>query len=132
MSIANPNVQVSSGYYNNQMPVSYHRTNTEREIGRILAQRNNRGLRLVMRALNGAAPGVQVTSQQVRLPQPAAFGVGAFQGVRVVETVPTQYNGPTTAAQRDYINANIYDPVFAQQTYPVDLSGNGGGGKVQR
>lgn len=132
MSITTPTIQVSSGYYNNTMPPRHNRNNDERAIGRILAERSNRGLAKVWRALTGAAPGAAVTDTQVRIAQGAAFSVTSLGGLRTVETVTTQYNGNTTAAQRDYIQTQIIDPVAANQSYPVDLSGNGGGGKVQR
>jgi hypothetical protein len=38
----------------------------------------------------------------------------------------------TTAAMATSINARLYDQQFVVQTYPRDVSGNGGGGKVGR
>lgn len=132
MSITKPTVNVASGYWNNTMPTQYNRTNLERQIGMALAKRSNRGLAKVWRALTGAAPGAAVTDTVTRIQHPAAFSITNLGGVRTVETVATQYNGNTTAAQETYIETQIIDPVIANQTYPVDLGGNGGGGKLQK
>lgn len=135
MSLANPTVTVSSGYYNNTMPTSYHRDSTEFRLIRTLKPRGNRHYAKVMRALNGVAPGAAVSDTYVRITQPAAFGISGFGGNRTVETVTTADVGTvTTAAQRDYLNTNVYDRIINSMapTYPRDLSGNGGGGKVQK
>ena len=131
MAIPNPNLQVSSGYWNNTAPVSYHRNSTEYRIARTLSTPGNRGLRRVMRALNGVAPGAAVVDTTTRVAPGTAFSVVSLGGNRAIETVTGQYNGVTTAAQQTYINAAIYD-ALQTQPYATDLSGNGGGGKVQK
>lgn len=132
MAINNPNVTVQSGYYNNAMPPSYHRTSAERRISQQLARPGMAGVRAVMRALNGAAPGAAVNLTRTRIAAATPFNPVGLGGVRQIETVADVHNGVTTAAQRDYINTQIIDSVVASQSYPTDLSGNGGGGKMQR
>lgn len=133
VSIAATTPTVASGFWNNTAPPNqYHRTNTERTLGRVLAKRGNTGLRKVWRALTGVAPGASVTDTYARVLGPTAFTPYALGGLRTIETVTTPYNRVTAAADVTYIDTNIIDPVAAVQTYPTDLSGNGGGGKVQR
>lgn len=131
MAIPNPNLTVSSGYWSNTAPVSYHRNSTEYRIARMLQATGNRGLRKVMRALNGVAPGGAVSDTYTRVLPGTNFSVTSLGGARPIETVTGQYNGVTTAAQQTYINAAIYD-ALQTQPYAVDLGGNGGGGKVQK
>lgn len=133
MSTIAPTVTVASGYYNNTMPLSYHRTNQERRIARTLSSRGGRMLGRVMSALNGVAPGAAVNDTYVRVQHGAAFSITSLGGLRPVETV-TLRNAVTTTADRDYINNNIYAEAENQFgiAYPRDLSGNGGGGKQQR
>lgn len=139
MAIAAPAPTVASGFWATTPGVgtpttigAYHRNNTERVISMSLGKPANRGFRKVWRALNGVAPGGAVVDTYTRITAPAAFTAFALGGLRAVETFTGPYNGVTTAAQVTYINTNIIDPVAATITYPVDLSGNGGGGKVQR
>ncbi len=135
MSLATPTVNVASGYYNNAMPLSYHRDSAEQRIIRTLKPRGHKHYARIMRALNGVAPGAAISDNTVRITQPAPFQLAAFGGNRAVETVPSVAVGTvTTVAQRDYLNANVYDKAInsGAPPYPVDLSGNGGGGKVQR
>lgn len=133
MSVTAPTVSVSSGYYNNTMPLSYHRGGQERRVSRALASRSGRMLSRVMSALNGVAPGAAVNDTYVRVAQGAAFSLTSLGGLRPVETV-TLRSAVTTTADRDYINSNIYAEAENQFgiAYPRDLSGNGGGGKQQR
>jgi len=134
MSIRTPTVTVAGGFWAaaGGMPTSYHRTNEERLLGMIFARKTTRGLGKVMRALNGVVPGATVTDTQTRIVAQTPFSVATSGGLRPVETNSTQYGRATTAGDVTYINANIFDPVPANQTYVNDLSGNGGGGKVQR
>lgn len=133
MSIAATSPTVASGFWNNTAPPNqYHRNNTERALSLVLGKPANRGLRKVVRALNGVAPGASVTDTYSRIAAPAAFTPFALGGARTIETVTGPYNGVTTAAQVTYLNANVIDPVASAITYVTDLGGNGGGGKVQR
>lgn len=133
MAIAASSPTVASGFWGNTAPPNqYHRNTTEHALSLVLGKPANRGFRKVMRALNGVAPGASVTDTYSRIAAPAAFTPFALGGLRTIESVTGPYNGVTTAAQVTYLNSNVYDPVAAVQTYPTDVSGNGGGGKVQR
>lgn len=111
----------------------FARTGTEMMVARALAKSGFRGIRRAMRVLNGAAAGSDATETYTRVGTaqhagPTSIGPG---GLRTMETV-TANSGNTTTAQRDYINNNMIDARFAQNptSYPVDLAGVGGGGKV--
>lgn len=132
MAIPAPTLTVSSGYWSNTAPTSYHRNNAEYRVSILLGKPGNRSLRRVMKALNGVAPGGAVSDTYTRVAPGSAFSVVTLGGVRPIETVTTPYNGVTTTAQRDYINTMIYDSLTPLAPPAVDLGGNGGGGKVQR
>lgn len=113
---------------NYQSMTRFGRSSQERRASRALASSGFRGMRRVLRELMGVAPGVTAVDTYARVRAENGDFVG---GARVVETVTT-VNAPTTAPQVTYLNALIVDGVFLQQpaSYPVDLSNNGGGGKV--
>lgn len=108
----------------------YGRASTERHASMALTQSGFRAMRRVLRELIGVAPGATALDTYARVRAENGDFVG---GARVVETVTT-VNAPTTADQVTYLNALITDGLFLQQpaSYPVDLSGNGGGGKLGR
>ena len=113
----------------------YGRGGIEMCIARMLAKPGFRGVRRAMRVLNGVAPGTDATETFTRVGttqqgSPVATGPG---GVAPMEVV-TMNSGITTAAQQTYINNVMIDARFVQNpaSYPVDLSGNGGGGKLGR
>jgi hypothetical protein len=135
MTIGIPtNVQVAGGFWAGVggYQFQYARSSLERRIARALGRTGNASHRRVMRALNGVAPGAAVADTYTRVRAPDAFVPHALVGRRDIETITTFNNGVTTAAQRDYINAQLYDAYVVAQPYPRDLSGNGGGGKVQK
>lgn len=109
----------------------YGRGNTEMTLARLFASAGFRGVRRAMRVLNGAAPGSAATETFSRVAAQVPFNPQTAGGLRTLETV-TANSGNTTAAQRDYINNVILDARFGSNpaNYPVDLSGSGGGGKV--
>lgn len=110
----------------NSLP-RYGRSSAERRLGYVLAKSGLRGLRQVMRTLNGAAPGNAAVAAYSRVTAP--LNSDDLGGVRVMETY-TLNTGNTTAAQRTYIEARIMDDVFNAAPSTPDISGNGGGGKV--
>lgn len=116
----------------NAMP-RYGRTANERLIAFAVARSGFRGMRKAMRVLNGAAPGTDATETFSRVSAPPAFADHLMGGVRTLEVV-TANSGVTTASQVTYIQDKIIDMVFDQEpgSYPVDTSGNGGGGKAGR
>lgn len=146
MSFTPPNTAGYSGFFDptfarpgngaeadyNTMP-RYGRAGTERHLARLLAKPGFRGMRRVMRVLNGASAGSAAGETFTRVGTadqtgPTSIGPG---GLRAMETA-TANSGNTTTAQRDYINNQIIDPLFnmSPSSYPVDAAGNGGGGRV--
>lgn len=110
----------------NSLP-RYGRTSAERRLSTVLAKSGLRGLRQVMRTLNGAAPGSAAVASYPRVVAP--LDSDDLGGVRVIETY-TLNTGNTTAAQQEYIEDHIMDDVFRAVPDATDLGGNGGGGKL--
>lgn len=111
----------------------YGRASSEMLISAQLAKGGFRGVRRVMRALMGAAPGASGAESYTRVgtaQQESITGIGPG-GLRTMETYVAN-SGNTTAAQETYIENLIVDARFNQNpsSYPVDLAGVGGGGKV--
>lgn len=82
-------------------------------------------IRALWRALTGAAAGGTATASQVRV---QATQGGNTTGLIPIETV-SLVNRATTAADRTAFLA-LLDRVVYPSSYPADVSGNGGGGKV--
>ena len=106
----------------------YARDSNERRIAQAMSRAGFRGMRRVIRTLNGAAPGTTATDTYARV-----LGSNAFEppsGARPIETVTT-VNAATTAAQQTAIQTRLIDQLFVSSptSYPTDLGG-GGGGKV--
>jgi hypothetical protein len=110
----------------------FNRSSIERRASQVLAQRGARTLRAAMRALNGAAPGATAIDsyRQVAAQTPFAGGNSGLVPTELVTTI----NRATTAADRDYINAQVIDQIFFMSpligSYASDISGNAGGGKL--
>ena len=99
-------------------------------LGIQLTPRGRKVLNKLMRALNGVAAGANATSTVKQIAADVGLGQAySGGGLRVINTV-TDINRNTVAADQTFINA-ILDLVSAP-TYPVDASGNGGGGKGGR
>ena len=116
----------------NAMP-RYGRSSSEMSISTLLAKSGFRGVRRVMRSLMGVAPGASATESYTRVgtaQQENITGIGPG-GLRTMETA-TANSGVTTAAQETYIENLIVDARYNQNpsSYPVDLAGAGGGGKL--
>lgn len=79
----------------------------------------------LMYALLGVAPGANATKTQTRVQGQA----GSPGGLQVIETV-TLVNRNTSANDLAAFQA-LLRRITGPTTYPVDLSGNGGGGKQQ-
>jgi hypothetical protein len=84
-----------------------------------------RRLRRLLRTLNGVAPGAMATENRTRVQHQQ----GSPGGLQIIETVP-YINRATTAADVSNINA-LLDRISYPSTYPVDVGGSGGGGKLQ-
>lgn len=98
-----------------------------------LGKRGFRKYRAQMDALNGVAPGASTVDSYGRVQSAQAMYDGQYNGgKRTIQTVSNVTT--TTAAMVTAINNRLMDRAFTKpsRTYPVDLSGNGGGGKVGR
>jgi hypothetical protein len=96
-----------------------------------MGKRGFRKYRAVARALNGVVAGATTTDSYKRVQSAQAmFDSQYLGGLRTLQTVSNAVT--TTAAMATAINARLYDQEFTAQTYPRDLSGNGGGSKVGR
>jgi hypothetical protein len=110
----------------------FGRTSQEARIAMNLARPGMRRLRAIMRTLNGVAPGATAPADtHRRIKAPVIADDLSFSGNRTMETI--DYGSVTTTAGHvTALNANIYDKYTGTQFYPVDRSGNGGGGKRAR
>ena len=135
MSFAVPTVTGFSSFYGdspNAYAMLYSRSTLERRLSLELARQSNRAARATIRALTGVVPGSSKANTQARVSAPAGLTQNEqLGGLRVVEVVNIQ-TGNTAASDVTYINALINDSVYNQAptSYPADLSGVGGGGKV--
>ena len=116
----------------NAMP-RYGRSCSEMSISQLLAKGGFRGVRRVLRTLVGAAPGSPAAESYTRVgtaEQASITGIGPG-GLRSMETYVVNA-GNSTAAQETYIENLIVDARFNQNppSYPVDVAGVGGGGKL--
>jgi hypothetical protein len=153
MTLAVPAVTGWAGFWGNApnaYTMLYSRSSIERNIARWLAKGGARRLHATMSSLNGAVVGGAVGRQYARISAPTGLSTPSLLGgARAIETVVV-VNGVTTAADRTYIQDQVLDPIVEQapgivstggvgnmpvtvvnnQMYPVDASGNGGGGKL--
>lgn len=116
----------------NDYTMLYGRSASERYISRALRGLANRRLAVVMISLNGAAAGGAADASYKRVVAPAGLSEQAnFGGARAIETVGS--TAVTTSADETYIDNTINalrNMAPAVASYPVDLSGNGGGSKL--
>ena len=146
MSYAPPTVTGYSGFYSSSVGIAsagnvasynalprYARSSTERAIASAVVRRGFRGMRRALISLTGAAAGVANSETYKRVQAQTPFNSLTYGGVRAVET-STVASGVTTAAMETYIEAKMLRSGLytTALTYPRDLSGNGGGGKVGR
>ncbi len=98
-----------------------------RKMTRVAKRKSMKVLNELMRTLNGVVLGSTALAQHVRVQARQGLGLD-LGGVQPVETVDL-VNRATDAADITQIETLLTeqrDPA----TYPVDLSGNGGGGKL--
>ena len=132
MATTLPTVTGWSSFYGNT-PNAYQplfgRSSNDYMAAQALGRAGMRGVRRIMRVLNGAAPGSTATETVARIAAATPFNTLSSGGVRAVETV-TDVNRATTAADVTYVNTNIIDRIYNMTppiaSYPPDLSGNGG------
>lgn len=106
------------------------RSNAEKAISMELRSKGDRSLRRLVRTLNGVVAGTTATETFKRIKSKAGIPLQSELGGLVEIETFNLVNRATTAA--DITNfTNVLDERPAP-TYPVDLSGNGGGGKLGR
>ena len=98
-----------------------------RNLARIRFPTAQRDVGAAMVALDGVAPGANATATQSYVTARQADGLN--MGGQGPISATTLINRATTAADVVQLN-KIYQPTFAPAIYPVDKSGNGGGGKA--
>lgn len=107
----------------------------EQKIAHAFGRRGFKQTRCLMYALLGAGTGGAASETETRVSAPNALTSSQqLGGLRTMETV-TIVNRNTTAADLTYMQNmlnRVYNSAPAIASYPVDLSGNGGGGKVAR
>jgi len=142
MSLTAPTVTGWSTFWSQIAPtgqgaaysMAFARSAPERMIARILKKEGMRELHRDWKVLTGAASGSSASETYTRVKgEDALNSFGLTGGVRNMETV-TVISRNTTAADITYITNNILDAIYnmapAIASYPVDASGNGGGGRV--
>lgn len=98
-------------------------------LARQLRPRGMQKLRELIDELTGVAPGATATVASKRLVYVAQPGVPLVNGGVQTPVTVTVLSRITTAADVTLIKASL-NATRAPSTYPVDKSGNGGGGKV--
>ena len=103
-------------------------TQQDYQIAYNIARGSNRAFLALLKAVTGAAAGgtATVTYKRVQAIQPSPVNWGG--GAIPIETV-TPVNRTTTAADITAFTA-LWNRIVNPTTYPADLSGNGGGGKL--
>ncbi len=94
---------------------------------RIKRSMNRESFRIVTElfdTLIGAAAGGTALATHKRIAAPVDSGVGAFAGLRTIETI-TDINRATTAADITALKEMVFN-VRTRPSYVKDLSGNGG------
>lgn len=97
-----------------------------RKLTRVVKRKSMAVINELMRELNGATAGDAALAQHVRVTGAQVLQTDAG-GVRPIETVDL-LNRVTAAADVTAIEAMLTEQ--RDPTYPVDASGNGGGGKL--
>ncbi len=97
-----------------------------RKMTRVMKRKSMKVINELMRELNGATTGDAALAQHVRVQARQALELD-LGGVQPIETVDL-LNRVTAAADVTAIEAMLTEQ--RDPTYPVDASGNGGGGKL--
>ena len=111
----------------------YARDSAERKLSLVLSRGGNRALRAAMRILNGTAAGSSAAAshQRVRATPGVDQGIGVSPGGLRTTELFDDATGNSTAGMVTYINDLVHDAMIDAPVTVTDLSGNGGGGKVQ-
>ena len=94
------------------------------ELAHLFRTPGGRVLRRLFKTLLGVAPGALAQEYRTRI----QARQGSFGGTQLIEQVP-YVNRNTTAADVTGLNA-LLDRIVHPSPYPVDVGGNGGGGKL--
>lgn len=109
----------------------FYRSSEEIRAAVQLGKRGFRKYKAQIRALNGVAPGASTVDSYKRLTAAQAMYDPQYNGgLRTVGTINNSVT--TTSAMQTAINTRLFDWTGNTMSYPRDLSGNGGGGKVGR
>ena len=100
---------------------------TLRGIARLMAPQALRAQGAIGRELTGAAVGAAASATVAQVKPQQADGLNLGGLVPIQQTL--QVNRSTTAADETTLDAQL-NPTFMPASYPVDKSGNGGGGKT--
>lgn len=139
MALLAPPVTGFSGFWQYHAPAGqtapyaprFYRSSEEYRASVQINKRGFRKYKAQMRALNGVAPGASAVDTFGRVTAVQAINDGQSNGGR--RTIGTVSNTTTTTApMASVINARLYDQLNVVQPYPIDASGNGGGGKRGR
>lgn len=123
-----------SGLFDNEFSdgphsLQHNRPSSRRNVARLFRKRGMRMLRELIVELTGTAAGAAALQQNTRVKHPTDSD--DLGGSRAVETVDL-INRVTTAADATDIDTKLVvsATAIAPASYPADVSGNGGGGKV--
>lgn len=100
---------------------------TLRGIARLMAPQAQKGRGEIAVELTGSAVGAAASASVAQVAPRQADGMNLGGLVPIVQTVAV--GRPTEAADAAILDAQ-FQPTFAPTTYPVDKSGNGGGGML--
>jgi hypothetical protein len=121
-----------SGLFDGVHGQSYTLTNSrsalQREISNVFEKFGGQVDSALAIALCGAAPGATATRTRSRIRRDAASNNFDLGGRAIIET-QTMINRTTNAADRTALQL-MFNNVYAPTVYPIDRSGNGGGGKA--
>lgn len=118
------------GHYNTPHSLLANDLTLRKKISRILRKPGARKLKELMLELNGAAAGAPAAASYKRVAAEANFSPASNGGVRTIETV-TVINRNTNAADEAAIDTMLNQKfALSPSQYPVDESGNAGGGKL--
>ena len=123
-----------SGLFDNEFndgphALQFNRPSARRNVSRIFRKHGMRPLRRLMLALTGSVPGGPAIVQRTRVQH--LDGQDEFGGARATELVDV-INRVTTSEDTTDIDSNVLlgPSAIDADSYPTDLSGNGGGGKA--
>jgi len=114
--------------FNQPYALINQKNNLAQWMSRLAAHRGKRAFDAVLIALAGASPGANASYSYPLIDAVQAVNNYELGGKRTISQ-KSLINRATTAADVSYVGT-IFNPSFAPATYPVDKSGNGGGGKT--